>query len=258
MTDNEIESYFKKRKTVPTYFSKNLGKHQLHWVKTGKEELPILLLIHGAPGAWYGYINLISDSILQKNFTIISVDRPGYNNSKKGGKVLSISLQGELISTVFRTDTNRAVYILGRSYGAPIAAYLAARFPKQVKGLMLVSPAAHPDLEKFWWFSPLVQYPPLRWVFPAPIKTASSEKFAHRSELNSILPCWAEVKCPTYILQGGKDFILKPGNACFVDSVMTSAPRLHRYLPENGHLITAENPNLVIHMTIDLKKGVLN
>ena len=257
MTEKDIDAYYQTHGPRPKSHFLNIGKHRLHWVQSGPDSLPLLLMIHGAPGAWYGYKNLLSDPDLLSQYTLASVDRPGYNLSRKGGKVLSIEAQGELIAAIFRSDTVRPVFLLGRSYGAPIAAYLAARFPQQVKGLMLVAPAADPDRERFWWFSPLVQYPPIRWLLPQPVRTASSEKYAHCRQLRNLQSCWGEIICPTHILQGGKDFIVHPANSCFVDSMMVSAPRLNRILPLNGHLITVENPGLVKELLLSLRKGEL-
>jgi pimeloyl-ACP methyl ester carboxylesterase len=256
-TEKDLDKYYQTHSPRPVSNTRQIGKHQLHWMQTGADTLPLLLFIHGAPGAWYGYLNLLSDPQLLSSFSLASVDRPGYNLSSKGGKVLDIETQGDLISTLFREDTTRTVYLVGRSYGAPIAAYLAAKFPNQVKGLMLVAPAAHPGLEKFWWFSPIIQYSPVRWLLPKPIRTASSEKYAHVKALKNLEPYWCKVNCPTQILQGGKDFIVHPNNSCFVDSVLISAPRLVRFLPDNGHLITVENPGLVKNLLLNLQKGIL-
>ena len=257
MTEKEIETFFADKGGVPPSYWLNEDNLPVHWVQTGSDSLPLLLFIHGAPGAWYGYIQLMANTKLKKHFALASVDRPGYHRSGKAGKQVSIQEQARLISGILRNNPERPVYILGRSYGAPIAAEIAARYPKQVRGLMLVAPAADPDKEKFWWFSPLVQYPPLRWIFPKPIRRASSEKYAHRRELRKMVNSWSEVTCPTQILQGGKDFIVYPSNACFVDSAMCSSQRLVRFLPENGHLITREQPELVVDLLIELKKGRL-
>src|SRR5690606_1150479 len=47
----------------------------------GADTLPMLLLIHGAPGSLWGYMNLMDDKDLQKHFHIVSVDRVGYGKS---------------------------------------------------------------------------------------------------------------------------------------------------------------------------------
>ena len=257
LSESELEQYFACHPPRPVSHFRDLGKHRIHWVETGTDSLPLLVFIHGAPGAWHGYLNLLTDSTLKTNFTLISVDRPGYNLSAKGGKVLSLERQADLISAVFRDRPGRAVYLLGRSYGAPIAALLAARFPEQVKGLVLLAPAMDPAQERFWWFSPVVQYPPLRWLFPQPVRRASSEKYAHRRELLNLRDCLGDVRCPTQILHGGEDWIVWPRNACYTDSVLIGAPRLQRFLPGTGHLISRENPRLVVKVLLDLKAGRL-
>jgi len=253
MTEADLNKYYQTHAPRPESREQIDGKHRIHWVQSGSDTLPLLLLVHGAPGSWYGYINFLSDSTLLQHFALASVDRPGYNKSRPGGKVLSIARQAELISLIFRGDSTRPVYLMGRSYGAPIAAYLAAKFPNQVKGLMLIAPAASPDHEKFWWFSPILKYPPIRWLFPSPIKTASDEKYAHRRELRKMLPYWSQIKCPTHILQGKSDFIVKPINAQFVDSLLVSAPHKLTFLDETGHLITREKPWLVKEKMLQLK-----
>lgn len=245
MTDKDLDVYYQTHSPRPVSKKLEQGKHTIHYVQAGSDSLPLLLLIHGAPGAWYGYISYLSDTLLHKKFTLISVDRPGYHKSRLGGKVLSITDQADLISNVFCGDTTRQVYILGRSYGAPIAAVLAARFPKQVKGLMLVAPAVNPELEKFWWFSGLIRVPPLRWILPSPIKTASDEKHVHTRELYAIKPYWSHIQCPTAILQGKADWIVKPENALYADSALTNAPHKLYMLDGVQHLVTSERPQLV-------------
>ena len=245
MTDKDLDEYYTTHSPRPISKIIEQGKHRIHYVQNGSDSLPLLLLIHGAPGAWYGYISYLSDTLLHQKFTIVSVDRPGYHKSKIGGKVLSIEEQADLLAHIFSGDSTRPVYILGRSYGAPIAAVLAARYPKQVKGLVLVAPAVNPELEKYWWFSGLIRVPPIRWFLPSPINLASDEKHVHARELYAIKPYWSWIKCPTTILQGKADWIVKPGNALFADSALTNAPHKLYMLDGVEHLVTKERPQLV-------------
>ena len=252
MTEKDLDLYYQSHSPRPESKTIEQGKHHLHFVQTGSDSLPLLLMIHGAPGAWYGYISYLSDSLLHRKFAIASVDRPGYHKSKIGGKTLSIIQQADLIAHIFRSDTTRPVYLLGRSYGAPIAAVLAARFPKQVKGLVLVAPAVNPELEKYWWFSGLIRVPPIRWFLPSPINMASDEKHMHAKELYAIKPYWSQIQCPTTILQGKADWIVKPENALFADSALTSAPHKLYMLDGVEHLVTRERPDLVKHILKEL------
>jgi pimeloyl-ACP methyl ester carboxylesterase len=193
---------------------------------------------------------------IRSHFQVLSVDRPGYNYSK-GSQIHNIEQQAEEIARLLDSDTLRPVYLVGRSFGAPVAAALAAIRPKLVKGLVLVAPAANPELEKFWWFSPILHYSPVRLFFPQAIRRASNEKYSHPKALKEMENLWGKVRCQTQILQGGKDEIVLPQNACYVDSMLVGAPHLLRMLPENGHLITSENPDLVVQLLLDLKSGRL-
>jgi pimeloyl-ACP methyl ester carboxylesterase len=177
---------------------------------------------------------------------MIAVDRPGYGKSKVNNTVLpDIEKQAEIISAVIPKNEKQKVIVAGRSYGAPVAAMMAQQQSNIVSGVLLISPAADPEHEKFWWFSKPVYYPPLRWLFPNAVNTASDEKFLHRNQLNKILLKWEKITQPSIILQGDKDFIIHKNNVCFLDSLMISSPREYQILENTGHLITKERPEIV-------------
>jgi pimeloyl-ACP methyl ester carboxylesterase len=256
MSDKEIEAYYKSHQPKPQFLSYDTLETSIHFAFANptNDSLPLLILIHGAPGAWYGYIEFLEDSFLLRNFRIISVDRPGYGKSNKKRPITSIEEQAKLLKPLVKLAKGKPCFVLGRSYGAPIAACMAYDNPTAINGLFLIAPAADPKLEKFWWFSKPVYYPPLRWIFPKVIRTASDEKFAHQKELNKILPIWSSINQNAVIAQGGKDFIIYRQNGNFVDSLMTCSSHCYYFLPQNGHLITKENPQFVKEKLIELLK----
>lgn len=183
---------------------------------------------------------------------MISVDRPGYGNSAKGGSVTGISMQAALLQPIINRFSNVPIILVGRSYGGPIASFLTAVNKTKIKALLLISNAADPRLEKFWWFSKPVHSKLGKLLFRKPIDVSSDEKFAHQKELEKMTTYWKEIIQPTIILQGGKDFIIYPENGKFTDSVLVNAPHQYIFLPENGHLISNENPKLIKKCLIDL------
>ncbi len=86
MTDKEVRKYYANKPVKPTWFTIQNDSATLYCATTGSDTLPPLLMIHGAPGAWYGSRILLDDSILQKHFHLIAVDRPGYHKSRFKGK----------------------------------------------------------------------------------------------------------------------------------------------------------------------------
>ena len=247
LTKKEITEYYKNHHPVPEFCSYDTLGRKIFYAIANKDktDLPLLIFIHGAPGAWYGYIKYLEDTFLLRRFRIISVDRAGYNNSNQGGVETSIDNQASLLLPLLNNAKSQKCFVAGRSYGAPIAAKLATLKPKKVNGLLLISCAANPDIEKFWWFSKPIYYPPLRWLFPNMIRYASDEKFAHKRELKLMLNDWSKIYQPTIILQGAKDVIINPSNGKFTDSMLVNAPHKYILLPENGHLISNENPEII-------------
>src|SRR5579864_5430057 len=81
MSDKQVNAYFSERHTKPVFVTIQDDSVKLFCAMTGADTLPPLLLIHGAPGAWYGSRIMLTDTDLQKHFHIIAMDRPGYHRS---------------------------------------------------------------------------------------------------------------------------------------------------------------------------------
>jgi pimeloyl-ACP methyl ester carboxylesterase len=243
MSDKKILDYYDKSSLKPLFAFSDTSKKKIYYAYSPDTTKPILLLIHGAPGAWFGYKEFFKDSSILNKYQIFAPDRAGYNKSEF--IETSIEQQAILIKSVLKAYNRSKITVLGRSYGAAIAAKLSADNPELVENLVLISPACDPKKEKFWWFSKPVNTKFARFFLPTFANRASDEKFAHRLELTKILPDWQKIKCPVTIIQGGKDWIIDTSNGHFVDSALVNAPRRFIYLPENGHLITSERYSLI-------------
>lgn len=250
MSDRMVVDYYGKKPPMPQFAYFDTLSRKIFYAHTESSEKPLLMLIHGAPGAWFGYKEFLNDSLLLKKFQIVVPDRAGYN--KSGNKETSIAQQANLLKPLLLQRKYSQIVVLGRSYGAAIAAKLAADCPNLVSKLVLIAPACDPAKEKFWWFSKPVNSKFARFFLPKYANRASDEKFAHQEELRKLLPDWKKIKCPVTILQGGKDWIIDPSNGNFVDSVLINAPKKFIYLPQNGHLITSERYELVREILLGL------
>ena len=219
MTERELKKYYKDKPVRPTYFTIRNDSVKLFCATTGADTLPPLLIIHGAPGAWYGSRNLLDDSIIRKQYHIISVDRLGYDKSRFKGRrsaVTSIEIQAVAIHEALRLNRSfRTGVLMGSSYGAPIAAKMALLYPKDFHHLVMLAPAIDPEAEKFWWFHPLIRSGLIRLLFPRFLQSATTEKFAHVKELEKLLPEWHNLSIPATVVQGDADDIVDPSNLEF-------------------------------------------
>ena len=263
MTSREIRDHYATRTVKPSFYTIEDDSSRLYVASTGADTLPPLLLIHGAPGAWYGYIRMLDDTLLQQRFHILSVDRPGYGKSRIRGpwrirkKQYTIDLQAQTIAKALRLNhSGKPAVVLGRSYGAPVAARLATLQAGRVGKLVLVSPAIDPDNEKFFWFSKWGNFPPVQAFLPRSLNTATYEKYTHATELRKLLPCWSQLGMPVTVMQGGRDWIINRCNFDFAKCVLEGKPANFVFLPEAGHLITNSHASLVRSLLLDTSGSI--
>jgi pimeloyl-ACP methyl ester carboxylesterase len=71
---------------------------------------------------------------------VIVADRPGFQTSGPQAAITDIATQARALSVLLAPSTpGQKVILIGQSYGGPIATMMAATYPDQVAGLILVS-----------------------------------------------------------------------------------------------------------------------
>lgn len=247
-SDKQLDEYYQQHDR-PRFTTIETDSFRLFCAVTGSDTLPPLLLIHGAPGAWYGSRNLLDDSLLRLKFQIISVDRPGYNNSslkqhKKTAR--QIGVQANVLYQALQLNhSGKKGIVMGSSYGGPIAARIAIDHPESFYHIVLLAGAIDPDHEKFWWFNKFVHRGPLKWMLPKFFRSATNEKYAHEKELRSLLPLWSKLEVPVTFVQGDADNTVMPVNLAFAKRVMAGKQAEFILVPGGGHLIRWQHPELV-------------
>lgn len=236
-------------KSTPTnYHFIEDGDLRLHYISKGNKNNPPLLLIHGAPGTLKDYNNLLVDKVLQENYHVIAVDRLGYGLSKKNRhRVLhSINMQAKGIVKALESNTSgKKAVVMGRSYGAPIAAKIAAEFPELVKKVILVSPVIDPEKEKYFWFAYAAKHWLVKQFLNEDTNLATDEKFAHARELRKLAKDWSKINAEVTVFQGGEDWIADVGNLQFAKDHLTTSHAKFVFLPKAGHMITETHKELV-------------
>lgn len=256
-TDRELAEHYAHKKITPEYKQLAFLNKKIHYAKISvNDSLPLLVFIHGAPGAWYGYMNLMDDTILQKKFKMIAIDRMGYGKSNPGKAELSTQLQALSVLEVIHDENNndQKVTLLGRSYGSPIAAWIAIRYPQLVNHLYMVSPVIDPAAEKFFWFSGLGKTKVMQALLPSFMNVATHEKYAHVAEMTKMLGEWRKLFVPTTVLCGENDHIADTANYSFAKSHLLNCAAQCLMLKNTGHLITYEKAELVRNLLLRQEK----
>ena len=96
-----------------------------------------IVVIPGAP-CWAEYWAPVLAALPQDREMVV-VDRPGFAASEPATCVPDIRLQALALSPLLEAAPGQKILLVGQSYGAAIATMLAARKPKALMGLVLLS-----------------------------------------------------------------------------------------------------------------------
>jgi pimeloyl-ACP methyl ester carboxylesterase len=240
MSDAEMQAFFKTQQLPARIcYYKSAGR-TIRYAAVGRDSLPTLLFIHGAPSSLSIYRQYFTDSVFLKTFNMYAVDRPGYGYSGFGRPEPSIQKQAAMIRPILDSlnKAKRPVIVMGGSYGSSIASRLVMDYPQLVDGLVLIAPSLKPGAEKTFWFTYIIEHPALNWFIPRMFQSANREKVYHRRELEAMLPYWKNIRTPVIYLQGDQDGLIDTTNAGFARQQLTNVPSLDiQFLKGQPHFI---------------------
>lgn len=246
MNDKKIYRSFEKQTSQPKVQRYEAFGKEVNYVEVGKESLPTVIFVHGAPGSLSAFMSFLQDSTLQSRANLISVDRPGYGYSSFGKAVTSIESQAAMLKPLLeKHQSPHAPILVGHSYGGTVVARLAMDYPELVGALVMAAPAIDPENEKVYWISYPADWWVFRWMVPRILRVTNDEKLSHVEELNKMLPNWEKIKAPTTFIHGEKDKLVPIANSKFGAKMMVNAPVDTIYDAKLNHLVPWKRPDLI-------------
>ena len=216
-----------------------------------------LVHLHGAGGLRLSPAH----DLLARTHRVIAFEMPGFGASPENQRTESMA---ELAATMARAVTALgldAFNLLGTSFGAKTALWLALEAPERVLALVLEAPAAirQPGAE-----SPAgtpeemarrLSARPERLVLPAvdPVTRARMLALVKRlrgpdrdAELEARLP---GLSTPTLVLFGTQDRVIDPAMGRVYKELMPNAHLVLVY--DAGHVIATDRPEAFVEVTVD-------
>jgi pimeloyl-ACP methyl ester carboxylesterase len=152
---------------------------ELHAVAAGPPDGPLVLLLHGFPEFWYGWLRQIAP-LAAAGLRVVAPDQRGYNLSAKPGGVAAYALDTLADDALGLADAlGRARFaVVGHDWGGIVAWHLAGRNPERVERAAVLNaphPAtvrdfmlAHPSQALRSWYAGFFQAPLLpEWTLGA-------------------------------------------------------------------------------------------
>lgn len=255
-----IEGYvdaFKKQypENIQSYQSPN-RKMQLVW--SGDPEKRPLVFVHGSPGDWEGWAQFLMNSDLQKQFQIISVDRPGYGGSQAGKTERSLARQSEDVFAALNINKSGLPAILvGHSYGGSVILKMAQMKPELVAGLVFVASSVDPGLEETMWFQIPATWWPFRVMLPNMLRVCNEEIMALKEELEVTDKEWSKLTAKVAIVQGDKDSLVPAANQDYIIKKAPDKLVIHSLRAKGvGHFIPWEHPNFIFEAIKKINKEI--
>lgn len=166
------------------------GPIQLHYAIGPATGRPLLLL-HGVTADWQAFRPIIPG--LLQHAQIVAMDLRGHGQSGKIQRGYALVDYSVDVVQFIQTQLSQPTVILGHSFGALIAIYVAAHLPPSIQGLILLDPPLlyrrmalkdspwAVDREAYHWFATAYE-----------IRRSSQSVSAIETALHSRFPAWPE------------------------------------------------------------------
>lgn len=231
MSEEEVRAAFDQA-GVPYDLKEKAG---ITYVETGNPEGQTVLFIHGSPGSWDNFISYLLDESLRETYRLISVNRLGFGGDSLGKPEPSLARHAEAALSVVEGDS--PVILVGHSMGGPVAAKAAMLFPERVKGVVLLSAALDPELEKVMFIQRVGAFGPIAWLLPSSLDACNRELIPLEQELRDMQPGWQGLSIPLIAVHGDRDTLVPVENMDFLQQQVSSDILEVRILEGANHFI---------------------
>ncbi len=222
-----------------------IGHRKIRFLTTSvseKRNLPLLVMVHGAPGGIGAFDKYLKDSLLRIHYNMLVYDRPGYGPSD-ATPMIGIFDQALILKelVLHHSNSSNSVVFLSHSFGGPIAALAAEQLDSLSTFHIMVAPVIDPVSEPMFWFSSLPLKWPLSLISSQELYISACEKMAHIEELEQLTSTWQECKTKTYHLHGAKDWLAPIANIKYVSDHFSSTILESEIIESGSHFILWDN-----------------
>lgn len=208
---------------------------------------PSAILIHGSPGTALEWNRLMAE--LPRNWNILAPYRKGYGAfARDGGETCLAGHAAALIPCMDAEGegTSQKKVVLGHSYGAPVAARLAADYPERCSGLILMAGSLDPYLEEVFAIQRWAAHPMAQALLPRALRHANKELMALRGELDALAARLERISCPVHIIHAEDDSLVPYANTAYIRHKCSHVPVHMHILKDGGHMLQiTRRPELI-------------
>ncbi|RUS85365.1 hypothetical protein EGW08_006908 [Elysia chlorotica] len=122
---------------------------RIHYVASGPEDKPLMLLMHGFPEFWFSWRHQIKE--FQSDYRVVAFDMRGYNESDKPSGLAAYSLHKLMadVKQVILALGYKSCTLVAHDWGGIVAWGFARLYPDYVDKLVIMNAPPAPHFEDF-------------------------------------------------------------------------------------------------------------
>ena len=245
LSEKKIDEAFAPLRYSPKHHFIETGKGKLHYVSIGDSTNTPLLMVHGSPGSWDNFVELVSETKILSEYFVLMADRPGYGETSIA-HTPKLRQQALLIDDILERHFDRKGILLGHSYGAAVALFLAAENPQQVQAVVSVAGTIAPKYQNPRWYNYAVRYTPVKWVLSDLWRTSNREMWWLSHGLTSLHQKLDEADFPITVVQGGSDWLVHSHSAEYFKSQFPDERVKIFWQDDMNHFVIWTDKNVVL------------
>ncbi len=215
----------------------------------GEAAKPPLLLIHGSPGDWSAWENIIINDSVRSTYHIIAIDRAGYGRTTVP-PLSGLATQADVVWQALTTlGLQREIVVVGHSYGGAVAEQLLLEHPQAFSLAVLAAPTLSPELMAPRWYNKVARWRMVNGLLSKDLRSSNIEMLGLPASLQANEDKLSLITTPIIYLQGKKD-VLVPYET--VDYFKNHKPHAVKYtiIADMNHFIPWSDPHLITNAVL--------
>jgi pimeloyl-ACP methyl ester carboxylesterase len=163
-----------------------------------------VIFVHGTPGSAVAWEHYIRSPL--SGTEAVALDRPGFGQTMPLEAMVPLKAQAAAIAPLLVARDGKWPVLVGHSLGGPIVAQVAVDNPGRVGALLILG-----------------EWRLISALLPPTLRNANRELLGLKSELASLAPRIAGLRCRISIIHGTKDDLVPYANVAFLQAHLKGA-----------------------------------
>ena len=205
-----------------------------------------VVFIHGSPGDWTAHSKVFSDSILLKNYHMISIDRAGYGGTTVPAQS-DLKIHGEVAwaGIAPHLKPGEKIIVVGHSYGGAVVEQLLLDHPDAIAKAVMVAPTVSPEHQKPRWYNKVARSRVISWMIGKSMRSSNVEMLGLPLSLEANENDLKNIQTPIIYIQGLKDVLVDPVSVDYFKEHVTAQTDFV-IVEDMNHFTPWSHPHLII------------